>query len=88
MSAEIQDMIDKVVDQDFSKAGPMLHDILKGKMDDYLEAEKIRLSNEIYNGGAAVETDDDITDQEIDDEIESEDFDEDESDADSEEENQ
>lgn len=46
----IEDFIDKVNSQDFAKAGPMFNELLGAKLSDALDAEKIRLSNQIYNG--------------------------------------
>jgi len=61
MSA-IEDLINNVVDQDFSKAGPMFTDIIQSKMNDALEQEKINVAAEIYNDGNAVEIEEPATD--------------------------
>lgn len=71
---EIEDLINNVVDQDFSKAAPTFAEIMKTKMDDALEQEKISVADQIFNGHEAdeeesMEDDDDITDEEIDDAI-------------------
>lgn len=71
---EIEDLINSVVDQDFSKAAPTFAEIMRTKMDDALEQEKISVADQIFNGHEAdeeesMEDDDDITDEEIDDAI-------------------
>lgn len=53
----IQDFIDQVAAQDFAKAGPMFNDLLNAKLTDALDAEKIKLANQIYNGGEQLELD-------------------------------
>lgn len=47
--ADIEELINTVADQDFSKAGPLFKDVLKTKIDAALEQEKIRLAGSIYN---------------------------------------
>lgn len=71
---EIEDLINSVVDQDFSKAAPTFAEIMKSKMDDALEQEKIAIADQIFNGREpdeeeSMEDDDDITDEELDDAI-------------------
>jgi len=51
----IEDLINNVVDQDFSKAGPMFSDILQDKVNDALEQEKINIAANVYNDGNQVE---------------------------------
>lgn len=46
----IQDLINHSLDQDFTKAGKTFGDIMTLKMNDILDQEKIRLSDQIYNG--------------------------------------
>ena len=74
MKMEIEDLINNVVDQDFSKAAPTFAEIMKSKMDDALEQEKIAVADQIFNGHEAdeeesMEDDDDITDEDLDDAI-------------------
>jgi len=47
---EIEDFINTVVNQDFAKAGPMFTELLQAKVDDAMDAEKVKLANQIYNG--------------------------------------
>ena len=47
---EITDLINNVTDQDFANAGPTFAEIMKSKMDDALEQEKISLADQIFNG--------------------------------------
>lgn len=64
---EINDFLDAVMDQDFSKAGPMFNELLGAKVNDALEQEKIAVADKIFNG--AEDTDDiedDISDEELD----------------------
>jgi len=46
----IEDLIDNITVQDYAKAEPMFHNILQSKMDDALEAEKIKVAGQIFNG--------------------------------------
>ena len=71
---EIEDLINSVVDQDFSKAAPTFKEIMDTKMGDALEQEKIAVADQIFNGHEAdeeesAELDDDITDEELEDAI-------------------
>ena len=47
---DITDLINNVTDQDFANAGPTFVEIMKSKMDDALEQEKISLADQIFNG--------------------------------------
>jgi len=67
---EIEDLINSVVDQDFSKAAPTFAEIMRDKMDDALEQEKIAQADQIFNGHEpdeeeSMEDDDDISDEEL-----------------------
>ena len=76
----IEDLINTVADQDFSKAGPTFAEIMQGKIDTALEQEKVSIANQVFNNAEseeaeaeeeeADELDDDISDEEIDDAIE------------------
>ena len=46
----VQDLIKYSIDQDFTKASKTFGDIMTIKMIDILDQEKIRLSDQIYNG--------------------------------------
>lgn len=46
----IEDLIDTITSQDFSKAGPLFSDIIGDKIDMALEQEKIRLADVTFNG--------------------------------------
>ena len=48
--AEIEDLINNVVNQDFSKAGPAFNDILGDKIATALEQEKLAVTDRIFNG--------------------------------------
>jgi len=70
MKMEIEDLINSVVDQDFSKAAPTFAEIMRDKMDDALEQEKIAQADQIFNGHEpdeeeSMEDDDDISDEEL-----------------------
>lgn len=45
-----EDLIDKIMNQDFAKAGPMFTELLQDKLSIALDAEKARLADQIYNG--------------------------------------
>lgn len=47
---ETIDFINQVIDQDFTKAAPTFNDIITSKMSDALEAERINVAGQIFNG--------------------------------------
>ena len=74
----IEDLINTVTTQDFSKAGPTFAEIIQGKMADALEQEKISVADQVFNNAAPEDEDisdeeaaelDDVSDEEIDDAI-------------------
>ena len=65
----VEDLINQVTSQDFSKAGPTFNELLNAKLGDALEAEKIRISDQVYN---AAPEEDEETEEELEDEIEEE----------------
>ena len=46
----VQDLIQYSLDQDFNKAGKAFGEIMTVKLNDLLDQEKIKVSNQIYNG--------------------------------------
>ena len=58
--AQIEDIINNVVNQDFSKAAPTFAEIMTQKVDDALEQEKIAVASQVFNQ---------VTDRENDEEI-------------------
>lgn len=77
MEVNIDDFIDQVQNQDFSKASVTFADLMNTKTADALEQEKISLADQIFNGAEDEEDDEmeDISDEELmaaADEIESE----------------
>ena len=71
MEVNIDDFIDQVQNQDFSKASVTFSDLMSTKVSDALEQEKISLADQIFNGAEAedeaIEDDefDDISDEEL-----------------------
>ncbi len=71
MEVNIDDFINQVQNQDFSKATVTFSDLMDTKVSDALEQEKISLADKIFNGVEAEEesTDDedmdDISDEEL-----------------------
>lgn len=74
----IEDLINTVTTQDFSKAGPTFAEIMQGKMADALEQEKISVADQVFNNAEPEDEDisdeeepelDDVTDEEIDDAV-------------------
>ena len=47
--ATIEELINNISQEEFTKANTSFNDILQSKIDDVLEAEKIKLSASIYN---------------------------------------
>ena len=46
----LHDLVQHALDQDFNKANKVFNDVIQVKLNDVLDAEKIKLSNQIYNG--------------------------------------
>jgi len=46
----IADLVQHSLDQDFNKANKIFGDIMGARINDILDQEKIKLSNQIYNG--------------------------------------
>lgn len=72
--ADIEDLINNVMNQDFSAAGPTFNELMNDRVADALEQEKIAVAGQIFNGEEPEEEQlefdlDDIDDDEIDDAI-------------------
>ena len=67
----IEELINDVVNQDFSKAGATFKDIMSDRMSDALEQEKIAVADTVFNNQSAESDDeefeDDFTDEELED---------------------
>ena len=50
MKMEIEDLINSVADQDFAQAAPTFAEIMRSKMDDALEQEKVAVAGQVFNG--------------------------------------
>jgi hypothetical protein len=62
----VEDLINHITDENYSKAEVTLNDLLADRMSDALEQEKIAVASQIYNG---VEPDDEeFDDYDLDDE--------------------
>jgi hypothetical protein len=82
--SDIETLINQVANQDFSKAGPLFSELLQAKVTDALDAERIKLADQIYNGT----TEDEDQEEEDTEEVTEEDSDDEESEEDEEEEEQ
>lgn len=80
----VEDLINQVTMQDFAKAGPTFNELLQAKITDAMDAEKIRISNQVYNAMSEEDeedgndSEDEITDEDIDAVLEDEEEDEEE----------
>ena len=72
----IEDLIDDITRQNFAKAEPHFHTILQSKIDDALEAEKVKVAGHIFNGEEEeqleLDLDDDDAEELVTDEAEAE----------------
>lgn len=79
---DIEDLINNVANQDFANAGPTFAEIMRSKIDDALEQEKVAVAGQIFNDEEDIEPDEEDIEaaiDELDDEDQLEmDFDEDE----------
>tara|TARA_R110000868_G_scaffold282471_1_gene542727 strand:+ start:8851 stop:9099 length:249 start_codon:yes stop_codon:yes gene_type:complete len=80
---DIEDLINNVANQDFSKAGLTFNELMSIKIADAMEQQKIAVANAIYNTD---EEDDDQLELDLDDEDLEDDEDDDEDDDDEDEE--
>lgn len=65
-----QDLVQNALDQDYNKAGKIFDNLMAVKLNDVLDAEKIRLADQIYNGvDHDDEDDEDIMGDEDDDQL-------------------
>lgn len=71
---DIEDMINNITNQDFSKSKTYFDAVMADKVSDSLEQEKIRMANKIFNLGKEEEQDDDVEDE--DDDFSDEEYDE------------
>jgi len=46
----LHDLVKHALDQDYNKANKVFNDVISVKLNDVLDQEKIKLSNQIYNG--------------------------------------
>jgi len=81
----IEDLIDDITRQNFAKAEPHFHTILQSKVDDALEAEKVKVAGHIFNGEEEEQLELDLDDEEVE-ETEDEESSEEETDDDEDEE--
>ena len=74
----IEDLINTVASQDFSKAAPTFAEIMQDKISDALDQERIAVADQVFNGVEPEDEEisdeeaaelDDVTDEEIDDAI-------------------
>ena len=61
----IEDLIDDITRQNFAKAEPHFHTILQSKVDDALEAEKVKVAGHIFNGEEEEQLELDLDDEEV-----------------------
>lgn len=64
----IEDLIDNIAAQNFAQAEPMFHEILQAKMDDALEAEKVKVAGQIFNGEEEEQLEMEFDEEDLDDE--------------------
>ena len=65
-----QDLVQNALDQDYNKAGKIFDNLMAVQLNDVLDAEKIRLADQIYNGvDHDDEDDEDIMGDEDDDQL-------------------
>jgi len=61
----IEDLIDDITRQNFAKAEPHFHTILQSKVNDALEAEKVKVAGHIFNGEEEEQLELDLDDEEV-----------------------
>ena len=71
---DIEDMINNITNQDFSKSQTYFDAVMQGKVSDALEQEKISMADKIFNLGAPADEEDD--EEDLDDEFYEDEYDE------------
>lgn len=66
MDDTINNMIDRIQVQDFANAQPMFAELMASKLSDMIDAEKIKVAGQIFNGQQDPEFTDEILDEIID----------------------
>lgn len=65
--SSIEDLINSTIDKEYNTANDTFHDIMKNKMTDALEQQKISIASAVFNDGD-VEEEEDIDDEYFEDE--------------------
>ena len=60
----IEDLINTVATQDFSKAAPTFAEIMQDKISDALDQERIAVADQVFNGAEPEPEDEEISDEE------------------------
>jgi Gene product 67 len=71
MNDTIEELINTIHAQDFANAGPMFAELMATRLGDAIDAEKIKVAGQMFNG----EGDDPVTDEDVDN-VNDDDFDE------------
>jgi len=67
--SQTDELVNQIIDQDFSKAGPLFSEILGDKIADALEQERMEVADRVFNGIEEPEDEEedfDISDEELD----------------------
>ena len=71
-SNPINDFIDAIADGNFNASEDIFNNLVQGKVSDALDAEKVAVAADIFNGGRDEELEIEIEEEDIDEEIEEE----------------
>jgi hypothetical protein len=63
MEKTIEELVDRITTQDYANAQPMFAELMASKLEDAIDAEKIKVANQVFNN---VEEPDDEDEDEID----------------------
>lgn len=67
--SDIEHLINSIADQNFADAGPTFSELLSQKMGDALEQQKVAMADQVFNG--VEQSDDDISDEDLEDAVQS-----------------
>lgn len=68
MDNTIEQLVDRIASQDFANAQPMFAELMASKLQDAIDAEKVKISNQVFNGVDEDDLDDDVDESQFDDE--------------------
>jgi putative heme iron utilization protein len=68
MEKTIEELVDRITTQDYANAQPMFAELMASKLEDAIDAEKIKVANQVFNNVEEPDDEDEIDESNFDDE--------------------